>query len=300
MATSSENVNRNEYSSFMNHLDSLILGDFGITNPGNVGVHAGAVAPRQIQHYAPSIVMSEDEFPGGERPARRGRPRYSPSEAGSSSSDAASIQASSVFDDDNWTMSSISTAPSLGSVSDDGASAIAPSVDERAEDDASGILPCEFVAYTGCGARFSIDDVDGWVYHIAVEHMDSILPRAARCWFCRRGGSYCVEDDEVTDMTQNEMEALFRDRMEHIADHFRNEKTDKIRPDFRFLEHVYVNGFIDDEMFEAAKQYTLDHGRRPPKIRTKPWKKQRMNEEVIIERSTRNGRREPRLQVVLE
>ena len=303
MATSSEDDSKDGCSSFMNQLDGLILGDFGITNPGNIGVHAGPVAPRQIQHYPPSIIMSEDEFPGGVKPARRGRPRYTPSEAGSFSSDAPSFQTSSVFDDDHWTTSSVSTAPSSGSVSDDGASAIAPSVDEGAEEeDAPDTLPCEFVAYTGCNVRYPIHDVDGWIHHIAVEHMNSILPRDAVCWFCRKGGEYHVDDDDMAEMTQEKLEALFRGRMQHIAEHFREKprKVDDIWPDFGFLRHAHDNGFISDEMYEEAKQYTIVKKRRTPKINTTPWKRQRRNEETIIERPARNGRREPRLQVVLE
>ncbi|KAK3175531.1 hypothetical protein K4F52_010187 [Lecanicillium sp. MT-2017a] len=333
MAPSSDN-DLDKFNNFMNSIDSHILGEFGVADPNSIGVHAGAFAPRTIQHYAvpslaasqdagadsnsrarqpagpaapmpagtaiqayaPSIVMSEDEYAGGVKPIRRGRPRYQPSEAGDSVYSA--VQPPSVFSDGNWTGTSISSVPSRGTV--------APSEADTQQDEEPANpedlirLPCEFIAYANCGLEYRLGEVDDWIRHISVDHLHSILPRTAVCWFCDRShGRYDVQDDG--EISQQRLEEHFRSRMLHIAEHFRAGMTvPNMRPDFAFLDHIHDNGFISEDMFQIAKAYSEVKNPELVTFNDIPFKKVKQDREIHVERRSRNGNREPRLQVVRE
>lgn len=116
-------------------------------------------------------------------------------------------------------------------------------------DTASPRLPCEFRVWSSCAARFALDQVEAWIDHAAVQHLDGLYPATSICWFC----------DEVSFTAPSrrrvDRSLAYRERMHHIAGHFRDGMTAAgMRPDFYFLDHVYDCGLIDEAAFERARQ----------------------------------------------
>ncbi|KAL6691976.1 hypothetical protein J3F84DRAFT_146640 [Trichoderma pleuroticola] len=111
-------------------------------------------------------------------------------------------------------------------------------------------LPCEFYWYGNCEETFDLRDIDGWVDHVAVHHLDMILPSKSCCWFC----------DEVVfhaqPETQQQCRLRYTDRMHHIAGHYRRGATlADVRPDFDFLDHLHINGLISEGSFQRARNF---------------------------------------------
>ncbi|CAM1509334.1 Fc.00g030730.m01.CDS01 [Cosmosporella sp. VM-42] len=188
--------------------------------------YVSASTPR----YAPSIALSEDRSVTG-RPRRR---------RSASSSSSATVR-SSVFDTyDTRTVSSTSTAPPTYGIAQDHRPLLPP----------PQVLVCEFAGYSSCDFVFDLDDVDGWIEHIAIQHLRTRYPSYSCCWFCN-SGKFQARSGKSTDLR-----ACYWERMRHIAEHFRNGKTpDEIRPDFFFLDHIHHHGLIDDYTFQVAMSW---------------------------------------------
>ncbi|KAL7955454.1 hypothetical protein V8C34DRAFT_291554 [Trichoderma compactum] len=111
-------------------------------------------------------------------------------------------------------------------------------------------LPCEFYWYGNCEETFDLRDIDGWVDHIAVHHLDMVMPSKSCCWFC----------DEVVfhaePETQQQCRLCYTDRMHHIAGHYRRGATlADVRPDFDFLNHLRINNLISEGSFQRARNF---------------------------------------------
>ncbi|QPC71730.1 hypothetical protein HYE68_002482 [Fusarium pseudograminearum] len=111
----------------------------------------------------------------------------------------------------------------------------------------SSPLVCEFERYTGCNAMFDPNDEAGWIEHIVTFHIGNAFPSVCVCWFCDRKFS-------ASAYSPPSPEACYRQRMHHIAKHFRRGVTGRqIRPDFPFLDHAYNYRLIDEETFQREK-----------------------------------------------
>ncbi|KAJ4127216.1 hypothetical protein NW768_008843 [Fusarium equiseti] len=105
-------------------------------------------------------------------------------------------------------------------------------------------LVCEFVRYTGCNAVFDSNDESGWIEHNVNSHLGDTFPAVCVCWFCDR-------EFKASSKSWTGTEACYRERMHHIAKHFRKGVTGRqMRPDFFFLDHVHKYGLIDEETFQ--------------------------------------------------
>lgn len=115
-------------------------------------------------------------------------------------------------------------------------------------------LVCEFVRFGMCNQMFDIDNVDGWIEHIATMHLGGKFPHACVCWFCDHA------DFDPRSNSQADRARCYRVRMQHIARHFRNGVTQgDMRSDFHFLNHVHNAGLISGEMFQSELRH---HQRR--------------------------------------
>lgn len=111
-------------------------------------------------------------------------------------------------------------------------------------------LPCEFAKYSRCRRTFPLTDLDQWMDHIIVDHLDHKLPNKCVCWFC---------DDISFDAEAQKTDRLnnFFLRLEHIRDHFRDDHytVDEIRPDFAFISHLHHHQLISDRMFHRTESW---------------------------------------------
>ncbi|PHH82961.1 hypothetical protein CDD82_4179 [Ophiocordyceps australis] len=190
-------------------------------------------------YYAASLMISE--------PSSQRRFRSEPFEASSDSSDA--TPQSSLFDlndcETNTTISASTSDPPQYVLE------TVPAVPQPlpVADPNPPCLPCDFVALSSCRQRFRLSEVDDWINHIN-GHLESHLPCKAICWFC--------DDPEFVASSKGPPEHridVFRSRMQHIAQHFRDGKTAaQVRPDYHFLDHVRACGLISHEAFESATQ----------------------------------------------
>jgi len=109
-------------------------------------------------------------------------------------------------------------------------------------------MPCEFALYTGCPKVFCpFTRWEQWIHHEIEVHLDYKLPATCLCWFC---------DDFKFDaaiQTDGDRWLNFGNRMQHIAEHFREGERGHIRPDFYFIEHLWSNGMITQEVFDREK-----------------------------------------------
>ncbi|KAJ4002967.1 hypothetical protein NW752_007878 [Fusarium irregulare] len=114
----------------------------------------------------------------------------------------------------------------------------------------SSPLVCEFARYTGCNAAFDPSDEAGWIEHNVNSHLGSAFPAVCVCWFCDR-------KFKASSKSRAGPEACYRERMHHIAKHFRRGVTGRqMRPDFFFLDHIYDYGLIDKKTFQKE---TMQH-----------------------------------------
>ncbi|KAJ3525546.1 hypothetical protein NM208_g11594 [Fusarium decemcellulare] len=182
-------------------------------------------------YYAPELMFSDQ---GSAVPSARSTNRSTMSR---------STYTSSCFDRSRtWASNSVSTAPSHRGPF--------PLRHQPATFPTASLLVCEFVGFGGCGAVFSPEDEEGWIAHIANQHLGNIFPRVCVCWFCNEPAFRSVSKSLA------DREACYRERMHHIASHFRSGRTrDDIRPDFFFLDHVHDHRLITEEMFQRATQY---------------------------------------------
>ncbi|KAH0495483.1 hypothetical protein TgHK011_009032 [Trichoderma gracile] len=153
-------------------------------------------------------------------------------------------------------------------------------------------LPCEFFWYGDCEEIFDLHDIDGWIYHVAVHHLNMVLPAKCKCWFCD-DWVFLAETD-----TFQQRELCYIDRMHHIADHYRRGATTiDVRPDFDFLDHLWEHDLISRRDFQYMKDY---HEAPQPKnginpIPTAPSARSPAEVAVAVEvRPRPRGRRESR------
>ncbi|KAL7948230.1 hypothetical protein V8C42DRAFT_313861 [Trichoderma barbatum] len=111
-------------------------------------------------------------------------------------------------------------------------------------------LPCEFHWYGDCEETFDLRNINGWVDHVESHHLEMTLPMACWCWFC----------DDVVFRAQSDTiqqrRRCYTDRMNHIAEHYRQGATiNDIRPDFEFLHHLRENDLISRRNFLRARDF---------------------------------------------
>ncbi|KAL6889890.1 hypothetical protein HDV57DRAFT_346895 [Trichoderma longibrachiatum] len=153
-------------------------------------------------------------------------------------------------------------------------------------------LPCEFFWYGDCEETFGLHDINGWVHHVATQHLDMILPTKCKCWFCDEW----VFLAEPEDFQQRDL--CYTARIHHIAEHYRQgAMTTDVRPDFDFLDHLWENDLISRRDFQYMKDY---HEAPQPRnginpIPTAPSARSTVAVAVAVEvRPRHRGRRESR------
>ncbi|KAJ9141972.1 hypothetical protein NKR23_g7571 [Pleurostoma richardsiae] len=111
-------------------------------------------------------------------------------------------------------------------------------------------LPCEFHYLKRCNVRFSAEDVERWIEHIA-GHMHHRFPEHTMCWFC---DDFEFPASEFLGDTRD----AFSKRMCHIRDHLVEEgrKVTDIRPDFPLLKHLYEQGIVTEEEYQYYTSFT--------------------------------------------
>ncbi|KAK5988646.1 hypothetical protein PT974_10132 [Cladobotryum mycophilum] len=82
-------------------------------------------------------------------------------------------------------------------------------------------LPCEFLWYDNCEESFGLTGYDAWVEHMLTQHLDRTLPRKLICWICE-------ENFEARSDLREEKKINYRERICHIAEHFRGVKQFRI------------------------------------------------------------------------
>lgn len=111
------------------------------------------------------------------------------------------------------------------------------------------LLTCEFVGYNDCNQEFGLNNVNDWINHMAADHLGNRFPTSSKCWFCTR-------NFEAASLDLSGLWACYRNRMLHIAEHFRSGWTyADMRPDYFFLEHLNENDLIHPARYEAAKEW---------------------------------------------
>lgn len=156
----------------------------------------------------------------------------------------------------------------------------------------ASLLVCEFAGFQPCGALFDPSDEEAWISHIVDNHLNGILPRVSMCWFC--------SDVPRFEAVSKSREASFRERMSHIAWHFRNGWSgDQMRPDFFLLDHVHSHGLISEDVFQWAKRF--HEVPQIPNLYPAGWRRpgqQQQDVVVVVEakvgRSQRRNRRSGR------
>ncbi|KPM45801.1 hypothetical protein AK830_g811 [Neonectria ditissima] len=186
--------------------------------------------PRQT-YYAPSI-MSESQVP----------------RSNTSWATSATPYQDDVFDGtDSGSFYSMSTAPSLNGPQRQRQFLPIPAPAHAAAPPASRLV-CEFVGYHSCDETFSVDEEDAWIEHVAY-HLHYIFPAITICWFCN-------EEYRARSGSNADFRACFRERMYHIADHFRRGLgVDQMRPDHYFLNHLHQYGLITDDQFNHGRDF---------------------------------------------
>ena len=151
---------------------------------------------------------------------------------------------------------------------------------DRLEDEqAPRVYPCDFWGYTNCLHRFRLGEDCHWFAHTAV-HLGHKFPKTSVCWFC----------DEVFHSDSGDqaiLKMVFRQRMDHIgrhlvAQHYRQEEGQSIRPDFFLLEHLLANGLVPESARAKAETYSeipLPNG----VIRGEPPKRETGNVVTVVE-----------------
>lgn len=130
-----------------------------------------------------------------------------------------------------------------------------------------GTLPCEFVGFHGCDQSFALEDVDGWIEHMILEHLESKLPRKACCWFCDRVFDY----KETGGNRRNN----FDQRMCHIRDHLAEGMSiQHMRVDHYMNDHLWDHKLIAPEPYAYTSRYSevpqdktiIPHDAIPPQM----------------------------------
>ncbi|KAI1085999.1 hypothetical protein F5B19DRAFT_480743 [Rostrohypoxylon terebratum] len=112
-------------------------------------------------------------------------------------------------------------------------------------------LPCEFYAIGGCGAFFNYADVDAWIEHIVIDHLQDKLPEKADCWFCTTY-SFNVKDPRVP----GDRQLNFQNRMHHIHSHIGDGKTENdMVPDFHMLDHLLKHNLISEGRYNEVRRW---------------------------------------------
>lgn len=189
----------------------------------------------------PATDYSSPRFPLGAQPAHpppTPTPRYRTYTATS-----ASTSPSMTFD-----VGSCSSSNFSGRSYPDSNPTTAPSIGTVMPGNGDYILPCEFIGYGSCNEQFYPVEVDRWMDHIMVDHLQNDLPSKSNCWFC---------DSISFDARRNHTDKAtsFRNRLEHICTHIRDDGrgVDDIRADFHLLEHLWKRRLISRNVYEVAR-----------------------------------------------
>jgi hypothetical protein len=107
-------------------------------------------------------------------------------------------------------------------------------------------LPCEFIGFGDCNARFGTHEEGSWMHH-CILHFGETIPTKLLCWFCKRS---FTSSNSYNSRCNN-----YYQRMIHIHDHFRNEgRTEHhIRPDYQLLKYLRDKNIIDEHMYRRVK-----------------------------------------------
>ncbi|KAJ4189215.1 hypothetical protein NW755_006033 [Fusarium falciforme] len=152
----------------------------------------------------------------------------------------------------------------------------------------ASLLVCEFVGFQACDALFDPDDEESWISHIVDHHLNNILPRVSMCWFCND-----VPRFKAVSKSHEDREVCFRERMSHIAWHFRNGcSREQMRPDFFFLDHVHQHGLISEDVFQWAKRF--HEVPQIPNLYPAGWRPGQQEEVVVEAEVGRSHRRHHR------
>ncbi|KAI0548870.1 hypothetical protein F4679DRAFT_287711 [Xylaria curta] len=113
----------------------------------------------------------------------------------------------------------------------------------------AGLLPCEFIGYTGCEQTFAKDDVDSWIEHIISTHLQENLPKIAVCWFC---DNWIFDSRNVDDRRTN-----FENRMWHIRAHILDDglTAHHMRPDHFLNTHLHKHRLVPDHAYHSVRRY---------------------------------------------
>lgn len=176
-------------------------------------------------------------------------------------------------------------APSIFSFNSLSSGSVEP--DRLEEEQAPRIYPCDFWGYTNCLHRFRLGEDCHWFAHTAV-HLGHKFPKTSVCWFCDKVFHSDSEDQAVLKM-------VFRQRMDHIgrhlvAQHYRQEEGQSIRPDFFLLEHLLAHGLVPESARANAETYSeipLPNG----VIRGEPPKRETGNVVTVVEPRGRGSSR---------
>jgi hypothetical protein len=110
-------------------------------------------------------------------------------------------------------------------------------------------LPCLLREIIRCPVTFRLSEREHWYSHSLSHYGDADPPRHALCIFCH------------TVFDSSSPAICWSKRMNHIADHFENNRTiERSRPDFRVIEDMWKKGCISEEDYKHCFQYT----ERPP------------------------------------
>jgi hypothetical protein len=106
-------------------------------------------------------------------------------------------------------------------------------------------LPCILDGIMVCSASFRPSEFESWYEHSLSHYEDSSPPNHALCIFCH------TVFDSIPPST------CWRDRMRHIANHFKSGCTMKrSRPDFRVIKDMWQKGLISERTYEKLFQHT--------------------------------------------
>ncbi|KAI1093759.1 hypothetical protein F5B19DRAFT_103586 [Rostrohypoxylon terebratum] len=127
-------------------------------------------------------------------------------------------------------------------------------------------LPCEFYAIGGCETSFEYNDIDAWIEHILVVHLQDKLPSRVDCWFCTTY-SFNFKDTRA----QGDRRLNFENRMYHIRTHIADGKTaNEMMPDFHMLDHLLKHNLISEGRFNEVRRW---HGLPCPREHLKGFHK---------------------------
>ncbi|CAG8976187.1 hypothetical protein HYALB_00009500 [Hymenoscyphus albidus] len=116
-------------------------------------------------------------------------------------------------------------------------------------------LPCEF-SFLGCQVQFRPELHQEWIAHGASHFTQYAPPPRLVCTFC----------DAEFDVSRNngDRTANYRRRMNHIGEHFRNNRTLDVnlppashrRPDYHVLDYMRHKGLIDERDYKDLIRYS--------------------------------------------